>query len=147
MVDLMSKEKKKKDKHFPNIGFLYPFRKHFEDPEKIFGPYLSKEQVVADLGCGPGFFSTPMAHFVGPEGQVYAVDSNEKAIRALEKKMRKDGIDNIETHASSAHDLSFIGDDSVDFIFAYGLLCSMAPEKHDAAVEEFKRILKPAGKA
>jgi ubiquinone/menaquinone biosynthesis C-methylase UbiE len=143
----MSKEKMKKDKHFPNIGFLYPFRKHFEDPEKIFGPFLSKGQVVADLGCGPGFFSIPMAQRVGPEGKVYAVDSNEKAIKALEKKMRKLGIKNLEAHATSAHDLSFIEDDSVDFIFAYGLLCSMAPKYHDAAVKEFKRILKPNGKA
>jgi ubiquinone/menaquinone biosynthesis C-methylase UbiE len=143
----MVKDRKKKDLHFPNIGFQYPFRKHFKDPEKIFGPFLSKSQVAADLGCGPGLFSIPMAQYVGPEGKVYAVDSNEKAIKALEKKMRKMGINNLEPHASSAHDLSFIEDASVDFIFAYGLLCSMAPENHDAAVKEFKRILKPNGKA
>lgn len=143
----MSKDRKKNDKHFPNIAFLYPFRKHFEDPEKILGPYLSKGQVVADLGCGPGFFSIPIAQYVGPEGKVYAVDSNEKAIRTIEKKMKQKGIKNLEPYVSSAHDLGFIEDGSVDFIFAYGLLCSMAPDNHDAAVKEFKRILKPDGKA
>jgi predicted RNA methylase len=42
--------------------------------------------VVADLGCGLGYFTLALAEFVGPEGRVYAVDSDGKAIRALEKK-------------------------------------------------------------
>ncbi len=54
---------------------------------------------------------------------------------------------NIEAHAASAHDLSLMRDGSVVFILANGLLCSMAPQHHDSAVNEMKRILKPNGQA
>lgn len=74
-----------------------------------------------------------------------AVDMDEKAIQALGKKADKHGYHNIEVYVSSASDLSFIKDGSVDFILADGLLCSMAPHQHEAAVEEMKRILKPNG--
>lgn len=56
------------------------------------------------------------------------------------------GDHNAEAHASSAADPSFIEDESVDFP-ADGLLCSMAPQDHQSAVGEMKRILKPTGKA
>jgi ubiquinone/menaquinone biosynthesis C-methylase UbiE len=65
----------------------------------------------------------------------------------LEKKANKRGCRNIEAHASSASDLSFIKDESVDFVLANGLLCSMAPQQHESAVNEMMRILKPGGRA
>ena len=103
--------------------------------------------MVADLGCGPGFHTLALAELVGPEGRVYAVDSDEKAIRAVEKKADKRGYRNIEAHVSSASDLSFIKYGSVDFVLANGLLCSMAPQHHEPAVNEIRRILKPKGLA
>ncbi len=136
----------KKDLHFPNIGFDNLIRKLYEPPQK-FNAYVSPGQVAADLGCGPGYFSIPLAECAGPQGRVYAVDSNPKAIRAAEKKILKRGLRNIEVHTGSAADLGFIPDGSVDFVLANGLLCSMAPNDRDAAVSEMKRILKPGGKA
>ena len=62
------------------------------------------------------------ADSVGSEGEVYAVDVNKKTIRALEKKVEKGNYRNIEAHASSAADLSFIEDRSVDFVWANILL-------------------------
>lgn len=102
--------------------------------------------MVADLGCGPGFYTLALADCVGPEGKVYAVDLDEKCIHALEKKVEKGGYHNIETHASSASDLRFINDGSVDFVLANGLLCSMTDHRQ-SAVNEIKRILKPSGQA
>lgn len=139
----MSKEKL--DKHFPNIAFVNPFRRFFQPPTKIFGSYISKGQVAVDLGSGPGYFTIPMAERVGPEGKIYAVDSNVKCIRSIEKKAKKLQYDNIEAHTTSAHDLNFIENESVDFVLANGLLCSMSPKNHGLAVKEIKRILKPDG--
>ena len=65
----------------------------------------------------------------------------------MEKKADKRGYRNIEAHVSSACDLSFISDGSVDFVLANGLLCSMALEHQESAVNEMRRILKPAGLA
>jgi ubiquinone/menaquinone biosynthesis C-methylase UbiE len=125
---------------------LNPIRRLFEPPQRLIGPYVTNGQVVADLGCGSGYYTLALAQCVGPEGKVYAVDLDEKCIRALEKKMDKEGYHNIEAHASSASELGFIKDRSVDFVLANGLLCSMADHRQ-LAVNEIKRILKPAGQA
>jgi ubiquinone/menaquinone biosynthesis C-methylase UbiE len=94
----------------------------FEPPQRLVEPYVKKGQVVADLGCGPGYYTLVLAKNVGPEGKVYAVDLDKKCIQTLEKKAAKAGYHNIEAHASSAANLSFIKDKSVDFILANGLL-------------------------
>ncbi len=103
--------------------------------------------MVADFDCGPGYYTLALAECVGPEGRVYAIDSDDKAIQAVKQKAEKHGYPNIEAHTTSAHDLSFIKDESVDFILAEGLLCSMAPQHHESAVNEMRRILKPTGQA
>jgi len=143
----MAASEEKRDKHFPVFAHDNPFRRLFESPRKLVGPYVTYGRVAADLGCGPGFYTLTLADLCGPEGKVYAVDSDEKVIRAVEKKADEFGCRNIEAHTSSASDLSFIKDGSVDFILAHGLLCSMAPHQHDSAVKEMKRVLKPSGRA
>jgi len=140
----MDMKEEKSDKHFSlwmNDNLL---RRLFRNQKK-YCFYITNGQYVADLGCGPGFFTLALAECVGTEGRVYAVDMDNKAIQALEKKVDKRGYNNIEAHVSSAHDLSFIKDESVDFILADGLLCSMAPQQHEVGVKEMKRILKPDG--
>jgi len=136
----------KNDKHFPLFFFDFPFRKWFIDPKR-FNIYLQKGQKAADLGCGPGFYTLRMADRVGAEGKIYAVDSDENAVRAVQRKVEKKGYTNIETHVSSSADLSFIPNGSLDFVLACGLLCCVTPSEHQASVDEIKRILKPGGKA
>jgi ubiquinone/menaquinone biosynthesis C-methylase UbiE len=144
LVQEMTTSKKKSDKHFPVWG--HKFSTLFSNPKK-YCSYVKKGHVVADLGCGPGFYTLALADCVGNEGKVYAVDSDEKVIQDLKKKVEKGSHQNIETHASSASDLNFIIDGSVDFILANGLLCSIAPKQLESAVREMKRILKPKGQA
>ena len=122
----MAADDAKKDKHFPLFAHDNPLRTLFDNPRK-YCSRVAQDQVVADLGCGPGFYALALAESVGPEGRVYAVDSDENAIRAVQEKAARRGYRNIEAHASSAADLGFIEDESVDFILANGLLCSMAP--------------------
>jgi ubiquinone/menaquinone biosynthesis C-methylase UbiE len=105
-----------------SFTLLYPIVRIFAPPHKFIGPYVKDGQVVADLGCATGYYTLALADSVGPEGKVYAVDFNKKSVRALEKKVEKGGYSNIESHASSAADLSFIKDRSVDFVLASGLL-------------------------
>jgi len=127
-------------------AFLDPIRRLFEPPRKLIEPYVKNGQVVADLGCGSGYYTLALAKLVGPKGKVYAVDLGKNCIRTLEKKTQKGGYRNIEAYASSASDVSFIKDRSVDFVLANGLLCSMSDHRQ-LAVNEIKRILKPKGQA
>ena len=141
------KNKEKQDRRFPfwlNDNLL---RRLLLPPGRLVRPYVKTGQTAADLGCGPGFFTLALAERVGPGGQVYAVDSDERAVRRVERKAAKRGLKNIETRAVSASDLSFLKDASVDFVLSHGLLCSMAPRCREAALSEMKRILKPDGLA
>jgi len=120
-----SQKTKQSHRHPPwniSLAILGPFRKLFEPPQRLIEPYVKNGQVVADLGCGSGYYTLVLAECVGPEGKVYAVDLDKKCIRALEKKADKGGYHSIEAHASSAADVSFIKDRSVDFVLANGLL-------------------------
>jgi ubiquinone/menaquinone biosynthesis C-methylase UbiE len=134
---------------FVCFTLLYPIIRIFVPSKRLIRPFvkfIKEDYVVADLGCAIGYFTLPLAELVGPEGKVYAVDLNKKCIRALEKKVEKAGYRNIESHASTAADLSFIKDSSVDFVLANGLLCSMAHDRQ-WCISEIRRILKPTGHA
>ncbi len=137
----------REDQHFPRVAFDNPIRKLMMSPERYLGPYVKEGQTVADLGCGPGFFTIAMAEMVGPGGKVYAVDSDEKAIGAVRRKVAKRGLEHVEAHACSAHELPFIADGELDFLFAYGLLCAMAPRHRGPALDEFNRVMKDGGRA
>jgi ubiquinone/menaquinone biosynthesis C-methylase UbiE len=140
----MITSKEKSDKHFP--VWAHKFSTLLGNPKK-YCAYVKDGQVAADLGCGPGFYTLALADCVGNEGKVYAVDSDEKSIQVLEKKVARGGYNNVETHETSASDLSFIKNESVDFILANGLLCCVSPQQLESTVREMKRILKPKGLA
>ena len=125
---------------------LNPLARPFENPQKSIEPYVRNGQVVADLGCNKGYYTFALADCVGPEGKVYAVDLREDYVEELKKKAEELGHHNIEAHASSASDLNFIIDESVDFVLANGLLCNV-PKNRPTIVKEIKRILKSTGQA
>lgn len=52
---------------------------------------------VADVGCGPGFFTLPASEIVGPTGHVYALDISPEMLLIVEEKARSAGLRNIET--------------------------------------------------
>ncbi|MCL4559316.1 MAG: class I SAM-dependent methyltransferase [Chloroflexi bacterium] len=126
--------------------FLSPIFRLMDPALQRVKPYIKKGQVVVDLGCGWGYDAFELSDLVGPEGKVYAVDLGKNAIQSIQKKIDRSGRRNIEACASSASELGFIKDRSIDFVFANGLLCAMKYYR-PLAVDEIKRILKLSGKA
>lgn len=57
---------------------------------------LSRGMVVADLGCGSGFYVVPAAQLVGPEGTVYAVDVLETKLAATTSIANQFGYKNVK---------------------------------------------------
>ena len=114
--------------------------------EKSFSKFVSPGQVVADLGCGPGYFALPLAKLVGHGGKVFAVDFDQKAIERVRKKVSDARLEDVvESWVSSAAELGFIPNDSVDFVLGAEVLCCL--EDHSGALAQIKRILKPEGTA
>jgi ubiquinone/menaquinone biosynthesis C-methylase UbiE len=141
-----ARSKGKGDRHLPTFLLDNFIRRLISPPERWISKYISAGISVADIGCGPGHFTIPMAVAVGKEGKVFAVDSDLKSIEAVRTKSREYPLQEIlETHCTSAANLAHIADQSVDVAFANGVLCCM--EDHAGALAEIKRILKPEGLA
>jgi ubiquinone/menaquinone biosynthesis C-methylase UbiE len=51
-----------------------PVRRLVTNPRRILRGLVRPGDHVADLGCGPGFFTLPLAEMVGADGSVAAVD-------------------------------------------------------------------------
>lgn len=64
-------------------------RKWLQNPQKILSPYIKEGMTVLDLGCGPGFFSVPMAKMVGKSGRVIACDLQEGMLRKVKEPNSK----------------------------------------------------------
>ncbi len=118
-------------------------RKEWQDPDKILSQLeISAGMVVADLACGPGFFTIPLARAVGGKGLVYAVDSSTVMLDYLSSnivrsKIKKGLVKVIQSDITKTR----IPSASVDIVFLANIL-------HDARepaliFSEIRRISKP----
>ena len=103
---------------------------------------LRQGQKVLEVGCGPGFFTIPAAKIVGTVGIVYAVDVNPRAVKRVEEKMRKYGINNIKPILGNAAN-SGLPDSSIDLAFIFGLRYIAGGLSN--LISEMCRILKTGG--
>ncbi|MBI4297877.1 MAG: 1-(5-phosphoribosyl)-5-[(5-phosphoribosylamino)methylideneamino]imidazole-4-carboxamide isomerase [Chloroflexi bacterium] len=66
------------------------------NPEKVFDLLpLEPQQRVADIGCGPGYFSLPLARRL-PQGQVVALDVQPEMLARLRERAKRARIKNID---------------------------------------------------
>ena len=56
---------------------------------------LHDNMIVADFGCGSGFFSLAMANLIRPSGKIIAIDIWKPALDALNLKAKLAGVYNI----------------------------------------------------
>lgn len=104
---------------------------------------LKKDDIVADIGCGIGYFSIPAAQIVGEAGKVFALDISAEMLEETKKAALTNGISNIEVVQSSETALP-LPDESVSYCFISNVLHE-ADDK-TALVREMARILKSNGK-
>lgn len=59
------------------------FRSWLQNPHDVLAPYVRAGMTVLDFGCGPGFFTRPLAELVGPSGRVVAADLQQGMLDRL----------------------------------------------------------------
>lgn len=99
--------------------------------------------VAVDLGCGLGFLSLEAARLVGPEGRVYAVDSDREALGRLSVRAGEAGLAHvIPVHADLCKLPLPAGE--ADAVVARSVLSYV--EERGKALRECFRILRPGGR-
>jgi ubiquinone/menaquinone biosynthesis C-methylase UbiE len=119
-----------------------PKRLFFENPDAILSEAGVKSgQAVADIGCGIGFFTLPLARFVGENGKVFALDTSPTMIKELRKRARN--LKQVKPIHSQENKFA-LENESVNFV----LLVNMVHELEDWKLffKEVKRILTPGGR-
>ncbi len=109
--------------------------------KRFIKPNIKKESVVLEIAPGHGRWT----EFVLDAKKIILVDLNEECIRFCMNKFSK--LKNINYFANDGRTLSFIEDNSIDFIFSYDSFVHMKKEIIDSYFQEFYRILKKPGKA
>jgi SAM-dependent methyltransferase len=80
-------------------------RAESERPEVVIQAMRLRDgEVVAEIGCGTGFFSRRLAKAVGPHGTVYAEDIQPEMLDMLRERADQDGDANIVTVLGSETD-------------------------------------------
>ncbi len=104
-------------------------RKEWQDPERIVPQIeIGRGAVVADLGCGPGFFTIPLAKTVGEGGKVYAVDSSAVMLDYLRTNIKRSRLaEGIVQIGQSDVSKTSIPPRSVNFVIFANILHDVEP--------------------
>lgn len=74
-------------------------------PEEVIRTMGLKDgAVVADLGCGTGYFARRMARAVAPRGRVYGVDIQPEMLDRMKELLVREGITNVVPVLGKADD-------------------------------------------
>lgn len=65
---------------------------------------IGEGSIVADLGAGGGWFTIRLARRVGPNGRVYAQDIQPEMIGAIDRRVEREGLKNVQTVLGTAVD-------------------------------------------
>ena len=57
---------------------------------------LKEGDMVADIGCGTGYYASRMAKLIGPKGLVYGVDIQQEMLDLLNRKMKMLRLENVK---------------------------------------------------
>ncbi|MDH3975682.1 MAG: class I SAM-dependent methyltransferase [Deltaproteobacteria bacterium] len=119
-------------------------RKSFYDLHALLKWFaIGKGMTVADMGCGTGYCTVPLAALVGEEGAVFACDLSEEVLDVLRNKIDRWNIENIIPLRSEENHFP-LNNNSLDFI----LLSLIFHELQSPAdfLSEVKRVLKKEGR-
>ena len=119
------------------------YRRVLQNPKKILGGLIKPGMTVMDVGCGPGYFTVPMAEMVGDTGRVIAADLQKEMLDLVGEKIRDMPVARrIVLHQCEPYRIGVA--ERLDFVLAF----YMVHETPDTRgfLEEIFDLLKPGGK-
>jgi ubiquinone/menaquinone biosynthesis C-methylase UbiE len=130
----------------PNIAFkmmalMFKIRDAFVSVDNLLEKFdIQKGQTVVDYGCGPGSYLSKASELVGPEGTVFAVDVHELAVKAVEKRIQKEGLANVTGLLAEKGNCP-LENGTADVIYALDMFHMVGDA--NAFLKNLRRICKP----
>jgi ubiquinone/menaquinone biosynthesis C-methylase UbiE len=141
--EMSNKKMSESDVGFRLMTLAFKFRDLLQNPRKSLAKaQLRKGMSVVDYGCGPGSFTIPAAELVGEKGNVFAVDIQPLAIRAVKQKASRKGLQNVAAILARGYDTG-IDESSIDRVLLIDTIHLI--EDPDALFRSLHRMLKPDG--
>jgi len=97
---------------------------------------------AADVGCGDGFYTIPLARFLGPSGKVFAEDISDAALIKLKEHLINEGLKNVEV-IKGAEDDPKLPPNQLDAALIVNAYHEMTA--HDSILRHTLAALKPGG--
>jgi ubiquinone/menaquinone biosynthesis C-methylase UbiE len=104
---------------------------------------LKAGEVMADIGCGIGYFTIPASQIVGSKGKVFALDIADEMLQEVNETKQLNHLNNIETVKVAEYDLKL-----ETGLITVGLTCNVLHEIEDLDryIDEIQRILAVKGR-
>jgi predicted methyltransferase len=119
-------------------------REDEQRPAEIFRAMgLKQGDVVADLGCGTGWFARRMAPIVAPRGTVYAVDIQPEMLDLLKGYVAAEAVSGVVPVLGTETDPK-LPPSGLDWILMVDVYHEF--QKPEAMLDAIRRSLKPTGK-
>ncbi len=126
--------------HAQNSG---PERDAWQRPGEVLDELgIHAGSVVADVGCGRGYFTFKLAERVGPQGKVYAEDIDNEALDSVRLEAKKKDLTQILAIAGTEHDVS-LPPASLDVVLAVNTFHEW--QHYDQMLQGVYKALKPGG--
>ncbi|MHB1420084.1 MAG: class I SAM-dependent methyltransferase [Bacillota bacterium] len=120
-----------------------PERKKILDPARVLASLnLAAGMHVADVGCGTGYFTLPMAEAVKETGKILAVDISRELLDYAEEKLSAARISNVEFITSEETSIP-VPEGAIDAAFVANVLHEVNGQT--AFLLEIRRLLKGQG--
>ncbi len=120
-------------------------RDQWQQPERVAADLALKPgAVVADIGCGDGYFTFRLAEGVGAKGKVYAVDIDAGAVETVKRRARSSSAANIEGIVSDPSNTKLPAG-ALDAAFFCNVFHEASPEARLPLMRDTARALKPGG--
>lgn len=112
-VDEETGSRKRKPHKFPAENadkLIETSRQEMLDPQSVFALLpLRVYHHIADIGCGPGYFTVPLAKYAF-DGKVYAIDMQQAMLDRVKTRLEESRLHNVELVLSKETKIPLDGD-------------------------------------
>ncbi len=128
------------------IAFNNPRRELWErSPEVLKFLNVKPGSSVADIGCGPGYYTFKFSKLVGKAGRVFAVDTNQEMLHQIGATADKHGFRNVTPLLARLNDTK-LPPRSVDLVYLCSLYHSVYVTSMEYVKDQFIASIKNAMK-